>query len=1007
MATATSWLTAAALRPPPKLSLSEWADEHFRLSAESAAEPGRWHTLPYQRGILDAITDPAVERVSVMKSARVGYALALDTPLPTPTGWTTMRDVAAGDYLLAEDGTPCRVVTKSAIHLNRDCYRIRFCDGSEMLADGAHRWAVESDVSLEHLTAARVGRTGRPGPGAIATKAGTIDTATMARAMSRGRTALAVVNAAPLALPDAALPVPPYTLGLWLGDGSSATPRITQHRPDADEVADYVREEGIRTSVRFIDARYPNNATIFFDVPDRGKPISPWAMKLRRLGVLNAKHIPPQYLRGSISQRLALLRGLMDSDGTAGTNGRAEFVNTKEVLARGVYELVVSLGMKATIHWRPAQRAGVLPQWRVNFKPEPALNPFRLRRKALRVIDAAKPTITRRRRIVAVEHVASVPVQCVEVDSPSSLYLAGLQMVPTHNTKCMNAAIAYFMVQDPCPILVVQPTVEDAEGYSKEEIAPMIRDVEVLAGLVSETSVKTSAQTILHKSFPGGVLSMVGANSGRGFRRVSRRVVIFDEVDGYPPSAGNEGDPIKLGERRAEYYWNRKIIAGSTPLVAGSSRIEELFNAGDRRRYYVPCPHCGHMDYLRFSARADADEIDVGHVMRWPKSDPAAAHFICRSCGCVIEETSKRTMIESGEWRAAGEFAGHASFHIWAAYSLSPNATWAQLAAEFLEAKRRPETLKTFVNTTLGEPWKERGEAPDWERLRDRRESYQLGRVPDGPIVLTAGVDVQKDRFVYEVVGWRQNKESWSIDAGALYGDTSLDATWAQLDALLARSFPRVGGGEMPIARLAIDSGYNTQVVYSWARRYAMSRVMATKGVSSARMLVGSPSPVEITVNGKKLKRGYKVWPVGVDIAKGELYGWLGLPRVDGEPPTGYCHFPEYGDDFFMQLTAEHLVTTINRKTNRTRMEWQVQPNRENHYLDCRILARVAAASLGIDRLAPGLPPTPAPTNASTSESDGATDRTSPDATTVKREPFWRADRVRPIPRTGWFAKRR
>jgi phage terminase large subunit GpA-like protein len=519
-------------------------------------------------------------------------------------------------------------------------------------------------------------------------------------------------------------------------------------------------------------------------------------------------------------------------------------------------------------------------------------------------------------------------------------------------TKCLNAAIAYYMHQDPCPILVVQPTVEDAEGYSKEEIAPMLRDCEVLAGLVRENTVKTSASTILHKTFPGGVLSMVGANSGRGFRRVSRRVVIFDEVDGYPPSAGSEGDPIKLGERRAEYYWNRKIIAGSTPLIAGASRIEELFESADRRRYHVPCPHCGHMDFFTFDRKADR-----GHTMRWHDGQPETAFFECRAGGCVIEETGKRAMLDLGEWRADGVFVGHASFHIWAAYSLSPNASWGQIATEFLEAKRGgPEKLKTFVNTTLGETWKERGEAPDYERLYQRRESYAIGTVPAGVVVLTAGVDVQKDRLVYEVVGWAPNKESWSVDAGELYGDTAIEASagtperpspWAKLNDLLSRTY-----GSHSIAMLAVDSGYATQVVYGWARQYPMSRVIACKGVSGARMLVGAPSPVDVTTGGRKIRRGCKVWPVGVDIGKSELYGWLRMTDVG----PGYCHFPEHGEAFFQQLTAEHLVTVVNRRTHRAKMEWQVLPNRENHFLDCRVYARAAAAVLGIDRMAPAKP---------------------------------------------------
>jgi phage terminase large subunit GpA-like protein len=578
-------------------------------------------------------------------------------------------------------------------------------------------------------------------------------------------------------------------------------------------------------------------------------------------------------------------------------------------------------------------------------------------------------------------------------------------------TKCVNAAIAYFIHHDPCPILVVQPTVEDAEGYSKEEIAPMLRDVEVLAGLVQEASAKKSAQTILHKSFPGGVLSMVGANSGRGFRRVSRRVVIFDEVDGYPASAGAEGDPIKLGEKRSEYYWNRKLIAGSTPLVAGASRIEELFHAGDRRRYHVPCPQCGHADYLTFS-----EESERGHFMRWDEGQPETAYFVCRANGCIIEETSKRAMLEAGKWRAEGDFTGHASFHIWAAYSISPNATWGQIAAEFLEAKRLgPEKLRTFVNTALGETWKDRGEAPDWERLYQRREPYAIGSVPDGTIAVTAGVDVQKDRLMYEVVGWTADKESYSVEAGALWGDTSLDATWLQLDALLDRAFPGADGQDHRIAMLAVDSGYNTQVVYGWARLHPMSRVIACKGVSGARMLVGAPSPVEVTLRGKRLQRGYKVWPVGVDIAKSELYGWLRLGRGDGgEAPAGYCHFPEYGEEYFKQLTAEHLQTVVNRRTGRAKMEWRVIPNRENHYLDARILARAAVAVLGIDRMA-GAARTRQP-NPSPAEAIGAAVTTSPPieptpltssrpgARPEQHSGFWARSRGG---NGGWFGRRR
>ncbi len=525
-------------------------------------------------------------------------------------------------------------------------------------------------------------------------------------------------------------------------------------------------------------------------------------------------------------------------------------------------------------------------------------------------------------------------------------------------TKMMNAAIGYYMHQDPCPIMVVQPTVEDAQGYSKEEIAPMLRDCKVLTEIVDEQKSKTSSSTILSKSFPGGSLTMVGANSGRGFRRVSRRVVIFDEVDGYPASAGNDGDQIKLGKRRAEYYWNRKIIAASTPLVAGVSRIEDMFESGDQRRYHVPCPHCGYQDILVFRQSEDGR----GHYMQWPEDDPEAAYFVCSENGCVIGHDEKFSMLDAGEWIADAPVVGsgiHASFHIWAAYSMSPNASWGHLASEFVDAsKGGPEKLKTFVNTALGETWKEKGEAPAWERLYYRREPYLIGSVPSGVELLTCGVDVQKDRFVYEVVGWALNKENWSVDFGELYGDTSDKATWRQLDELLERMYDG-----LKIEVLAIDSGYNTQQVYDWARRYPMSRVIAVKGSATAKSLVGVPSAVDITQRGKRMQRGYKVWPVGVAIAKSELYGWLRLERGEGEEefPPGYCHFPEYAEGYFLQLTAEHLVT-VRKRGGYSSLEWQMIPGRENHGLDCRVYARAAASVRGIDRARrPSPPRAPAP----------------------------------------------
>lgn len=524
-------------------------------------------------------------------------------------------------------------------------------------------------------------------------------------------------------------------------------------------------------------------------------------------------------------------------------------------------------------------------------------------------------------------------------------------------TLMISAAIGYYVHQDPCSILFVEPTVDDAKSFSKETIAPMIRDVPVLSAIMfdeaEEKGPRDSGNTIQGKSYPGGRLSLVGANSGAGFRRRSCRVAALDEVDAYPPSAGSDGDPVELATKRTEYFWNRKIFAGSTPLVAGLSRIEALFLAGDQRRYYVPCPHCGHMDHLVFTERETG-----GHWLHWEKDCPETAHFVCSKNGCVIGHEHKRDMVARGEWRAAGEFKGHASFHIWSAYSYSPNASWGQIAERFLKAKAGGrETLRTFINTELGETFTESGEAPDWERLYQRREDYDAGTVPDGVKFLTCGVDVQKDRWVYEVVGWSgREKETWSIDTGVIFGDTANADEWVKLDELLGRTYSSAAGVVFTIRMLAVDSGFNTQQVYGWTRGHDSRRVIAVKGVATAHTITDIATKVDVTIRGKRLARGARVFPVGSSVAKTELYGWLRLQpplEAGGHHPPGFCHFPSgYGPEFFKQLTAEHLVSTVSKRGYKV-LEWHVIPGRENHQLDCRVYARAAAAILGIDRMAP------------------------------------------------------
>ena len=466
-------------------------------------------------------------------------------------------------------------------------------------------------------------------------------------------------------------------------------------------------------------------------------------------------------------------------------------------------------------------------------------------------------------------------------------------------SKILNHVIAYHIHQDPAPIMLVLPTIEDAQGYSKEEIAPMLRDTPCLRGLVSDAKAKDSANTILHKQFPGGTLSLVGANSPRGFRRVSRRIVLFDEVDGYPASAGSEGDQIKLGIRRTEYYWNRKIVAGSTPTVKDFSRVERMFQQTDQRRYFVPCPHCNHMQYLRWPN------------ITWSDNDPSTAAYKCESCAALIPHSKKRWMVERGEWRPTSPGNGkHIGFHIWAAYSYSPNASWSNLVEEFLDAKHDAEQLKTFVNTVLGETWEDEYASKigaDALMERAAKETYKQHQPPVEGLALTIGCDVQDDRLSLSVWAWGREEEGWLVDRVKLYGSPSRPEVWKQLDEVLAKPYVNEAGEELQVLSCAIDSGgHHTQEVYHYARERAALGVIAIKGMGQkGKPPLGKATKVDVNFKGKALKKGAQLFPVGVDGIKSLLFGRL----KHNDPGPGYLHFyPTITTDYFEELTAEKQI---------------------------------------------------------------------------------------------------
>jgi phage terminase large subunit GpA-like protein len=511
-------------------------------------------------------------------------------------------------------------------------------------------------------------------------------------------------------------------------------------------------------------------------------------------------------------------------------------------------------------------------------------------------------------------------------------------------TEAMLNALGYVIDHSPGPTLFVQPTVELAKRFSRQRLEPLITGSPRLSAKVAEARSRDSGNTMLEKEFASGHLIITGANSAVGLRSMPAQYAFLDEIDAYPVDLDGEGSPLALVEARQRTFMRRKRMKISTPTIAGRSAIEAEFLATDQRHYHVPCPDCGHLQPLEF-----------GRLV-WTRFglEPREAVYECRACFFRIEHRHKTALLAGGEWRPtyperSGRLRG---YHLSALYAPLGWMSWGEIAEDFVKSQKDTERSRVFINTVLGEPWKTKGEAPAWEALWRRRETYPRNRVPAGALFLTAGIDVQKDRLVYEVVGWGRGKCSWSVDAGELPGDTAdLAGPWAQADELLARVYPHASGASLPLRLLAVDSGWNTQTVYAWSKRYRMSRVIAVKGQDYGGVLIGTPSPVDVTLDGKKIKRGARVWPVGVSIAKSELYGFLSLEAgTESLPePAGFCHFPEYGEEFFRQLTAEQLVPHKTRK-GYVKLEWELLPGRMNHALDARVYARAAAALAGLDR---------------------------------------------------------
>ena len=505
-------------------------------------------------------------------------------------------------------------------------------------------------------------------------------------------------------------------------------------------------------------------------------------------------------------------------------------------------------------------------------------------------------------------------------------------------TEILLNIIGYYVHQDPSPMLCLQPTLDMAEAFSKDRLAPMVRDTPALTGKIADPKARDSGNTLLHKKFAGGHITMSGANSPASLASRPIRVVLCDEVDRYPVSAAAEGDPVNLAKKRTTTFWNRKVVLTSTPTIKDMSRIQTAYEGSDQRVFHVPCPHCGHQDRLTWER------------VKWD-DDPKAAAVVCLACGGVWSEAQRKAAVRRGHWVTRAPHNGIAGFHLSEIYS--PWSSPADMAVAFLEAKHAgTEMLQTWVNTALGEPWEEEGETVSHHALMARRETFD-GEIPEKVAVLTMGCDVQQDRIEAEIVGWTAEQESWSIDYLILAGDPAHSDVWQDLAEVIRGRYATADGRQLSIATTCIDSGYLPKRVYEFGQRIG-TQVLPTKGMPGTGRPIVETGIARLKRLRKRKTTGVRPELVGVDEGKILLYRRL-MQQTIG---PGYCHFPtERDEEYFAQLTAEKLVTRYRK--GRPILEWVAQRPR-NEALDCRVLAHAALLLFGTDKIPTDTKPVPA-----------------------------------------------
>lgn len=504
--------------------------------------------------------------------------------------------------------------------------------------------------------------------------------------------------------------------------------------------------------------------------------------------------------------------------------------------------------------------------------------------------------------------------------------------------------------RDPCRMMIVQPTSGALSDFNREKLQPAIDATPALKAKVrGVTSRSSEGSTATSKQFAGGSLTLAIASSAADLRSKTIKKAFLDEVDEYPDDLDGQGDPIEMVEARQISFLNSgdwKRLKISTPTIKGASRIESDYLAGDQRRWHVACPGCGERFVFEFDRT----------FFRFNDTAPYKAHYVTPCCGTIIEGHEKNAVYRTGCYIATAESAGGKRSYHFDAMS-SPLVPWDEVARKFVEADGDPLKLKAFYNLWLGLPYEVKGDAPDHVKLMERREHDLVrGRIPPLGLIMTGAADVQMRGIYWEIKAYGPDRQKWIVDAGIIEGETNdpHSGAFLELAKIHAKEWPDAFGGHRRVDAFGVDSGFRSHVVYTWCRN--RTGAFALDGRDGwSKPALGMPSAVDIDFNGKRIRNGAHVWPVGTYPLKAAHYDDL---RKDGrkagheKDPPGYCHFGTWLDDvYFRQITSEYLATENFR--GRTRKVWKPRKGEENHFLDCTVYNDALADYLGLSRMTP------------------------------------------------------